>query len=50
MYYSNSFYSKKEENKMNHIQYQLLNGDEDIRIEKKNGTEIYLFDPYNPLK
>ena len=34
---------------MNHIQYQLLNGDEDIRVEKNNGTEIYLFDPYNPL-
>jgi dsRNA-specific ribonuclease len=30
--------------------YALLNGDEDIRIEKKeNGTEIYLFDPYNSL-
>ena len=30
--------------------YTLLNGDEDIRIEKKeNGTEIYLFDPYNSL-
>ena len=25
-------------------------GDEDIRIERDNsGTEIYIFDPYNPL-
>jgi dsRNA-specific ribonuclease len=31
---------------MNHI----LNGDDDIRIEKTDeGTDIYIFDPYNPL-
>lgn len=28
----------------------ILNGDDDIRIEKtEEGTDIYIFDPYNPL-
>jgi hypothetical protein len=28
----------------------LFNSDDDIRIEKnKNGEDVYVFDPYNPL-
>ena len=27
-----------------------IHGDDDIRVEKnQNGTETYIFDPYNPL-
>ena len=43
-----SFYFK---NKMNATQeYSATHLDDDIIIEKnQNGTETYIFDPYNPL-